>query len=565
LKLASKLTDRSNPSVKYRCPLHKLAAFLLIAVAVTQAISTAGSAASAAETSTPDVVVILVDDMGFSDLGCYGSEIETPNLDALASRGMRFTQFYNCAKCETTRASMLTGLYHDETGIAALRNSQTFGEVLRGAGYFTIMTGKWHLSKSPTQVGFDRYFGHLSGSTNFFTGDNTFRLNGQPYKVPAKYQPPHDPDAAPKRFYTTDANTDYAMAFIDEAASTGKPFFCYIAHNAPHYPLQAHQADVEKYLGKYGGGWDKLRATRHARQKELGIVSKAWPLSPRPAEVNAWKSLSPARQKEEGMRMAAYAAMIDRVDQNVGRLTQHLKKIGRYENTLILFLSDNGGCPFERTRDRSKTPWDPTSYWTYDEGWAHACNTPFRWYKRNQHEGGISTPLIAHWPRGIKQPGFITHQTGHLVDIMATLVDLGQAKYPAANAAAKQKDIKPLRGKSLAPIFKGQTRTPHDAIFFNFYGTHRAVRMGDWKLVNVNSGEWQLYNIPADRTELNNVASQHPQKVKTMSAAWDAWAKETGAKVRNKRNNKQGNQQGAKKKNNNKKKAAKTPASSTAK
>ncbi len=510
--------------------------FLSVAILIPQA------AVSAAE-KRPDIVVMMVDDMGFADLGCYGSEIQTPNLDALASGGMRFTQFYNCAKCETTRACLLTGLYHDEVGIAALRNSQTFGETLGSAGYFTIMTGKWHLSQSPTARGFDRYFGHLSGATNFFKGDGTFRLNGQPYKVPTHYQPPQDKDAAKKRFYTTDINTDYAISFIDEAAKTDKPFFCYIAFNAPHYPLQAHEEDVKKYLGKYDGGWDQLRKTRHARQKELGIVSKQWPLSPRPQEVDAWSTLSDARKKEESMRMAAYAAMIDRVDQNVGRLTDHLKKIGRYENTLILFLSDNGGCPFDRTKDRSKLPWDPDSYWCYDEGWAHACNTPFRWYKRNQHEGGISTPLVAHWPQGIKNPGAITHQPGHLVDIVATMVDIGQAEYPAATAG---EGIKPLRGKSLTPIFQGQTRQPHDALFFNFYGTHRAVRMGDWKLVNVNSGEWELYNMQTDRTELNNLASKHPQQVKTMSQAWTAWAKETGAKVRRPGGKKQG---GKKKKN----------------
>jgi len=529
--------------------LRRIATLIMVAVTVQQSIQTANEAYAAEKTVAPDIVLMMVDDMGFSDLGCYGSEIETPNLDALARRGLRFTQFYNCAKCETTRACMLTGLYHDEVGIAALRNCQTFGEALRSAGYFTMMTGKWHLSESPTARGFDRYFGHLSGSTNFFTGDNTFRLNGQPYKVPAEYQPPAAGAGAPeKRFYTTDANIDYAMAFINEATKTSKPFFCYIAFNAPHYPLHAHEKDVKKYLGKYTGGWDKLRTTRHARQKELGIVDKAWPLSPRPQEVKAWESLSDAKKKEEDMRMAAYAAMIDRVDQNIGRLTAHLKKVGRYENTLIMLLSDNGGCPFERTKDRSKKPWDAASYWTYDEGWAHACNTPFRWYKRNQHEGGIATPLIAHWPQGIAKAGSITHQPGHLVDIMATLVDLGGVKYPAQSAG---KPLKPLRGKSLAPIFRGETRQPHDALFFNFYGSHRAVRMGDWKLVNVNSGEWELYNMQTDRTELHNLATEHPQRVKTMSEAWAAWAKETGAKVRrkggNKNKNKNRNKKGGKK------------------
>ena len=395
---------------------------------------------------SPNVIVILVDDMGFSDLGCYGSEIETPNLDNLAKGGLRFTQFYNTAKCTQTRATLLSGRYHNEVGIAAMRDCWTLGEAMKTAGYFTIMTGKWHLNKEPTDRGFQRYFGHLSGATDFFVGDKTFRLNGEKFNVPAT------------GFYTTDANTDYAIRFIDESRKTKKPFFCYIAYNAPHYPLQAPRADVEKYLGKYTMGWDKLRQTRYAKQKELGLYREGWKLSPRPDDVPAWADLSEDRRKKEDLRMATYAAMIDRVDQNIGKLVADLKKHDELDNTLILFMSDNGACPFDRNHNIDKMPWEAKSHWTYDKGWAHACNTPFREYKRNQHEGGISSPMIAHWPAGIKaKPGSLTDRVGHLVDVMATCLDITDTEYPKEYNGNK---LGALRGRSLVPVFEGaETKT----------------------------------------------------------------------------------------------------------
>ena len=369
----------------------------------------------------PNIVLVMVDDMGFSDLGCYGSEIDTPNLDQLAAAGLRFTQFYNCAKCETTRATLMSGRYHHEVGIGQLQRCITIAEGMRLGGYTTLMTGKWHLSSTPVERGFDRYFGHLSGACNFFTGDKTFRLDDSPFQVPKQ------------GFYTTDANTDYAVQFLDQRDKE-KPFLLYIAYNAPHYPLQAPRPDVEKYRGKYRLGWDALRQQRHTRMKELGIVKPDWPLSPRPDDVPAWDTLSDAEQDRQDLVMATFAAMIDRVDQNIGRLVRHLRSEQILDNTLFLFLSDNGACPFQRTSpatlEKNLMPWDPASYWTYDKGWAHACNTPFREYKRNQHEGGISTPLIAHWPRGIKQPGTLTSQPGHLVNIMATCLELAGVEYP---------------------------------------------------------------------------------------------------------------------------------------
>lgn len=479
-----------------------------------------GDATHAAD-EKPNVIVILVDDMGWSDLGCYGSEIQTPNLDRLAKDGLRFTQFYNTAKCSQTRATILSGLYHNEVGTMAMKNCWTLAEAMKTAGYSTIMTGKWHLSKEPTDRGFEHYFGHLSGATDFFAGNNTFRLNGKPFKVPAK------------GFYTTDANTDYAMKFLDETRGSGKPFFCYIAYNAPHYPLQAPKADVEKYLGKYATGWDTLRKQRYAKQKELGLLKEGWKLSPRPKDVPAWDTLSEDVRKKEDLRMATYAAMIDRVDQNVGRLITHLKKNRQFDNTLILFLSDNGACPFNRNHHINKMPWEAGSHWTYDKGWAHACNTPFREYKRDQHEGGISTPMIAHWPDGLKaKAGSITHHVGHLVDVMATLLDLTATKYPDS---FNGQELKPLRGQSLLPILQGKQATKRHTLYFDFGGVHHAIRRGKWKLVAKNRGPWELYDMEADRSELNDLKKSESEVANQLQELWMKWAKEAGVKQRKKK------------------------------
>ena len=385
----------------------------------------------------PNIILIMADDLGFSDLGCYGSEIQTPNLDRLASNGLRFTQFYNTAKCHSSRVSLLTGLYCDQAGGTTLSRGATIAEVLSKAGYFTAMAGKWHLKKQPTDFGFDRYWGHLSGATNFFTGDNTFRLNGQPWNVPKTLNG--------RPFYTTHAITDFALEFLEEASQGDKPFLLYTAFNAPHYPLQAPEHSVREYDGVYDRGWDQLRVARHRRQIEAGLLPAKWKLSPRPDHVPAWKSLSKEDRQWEADRMEVFAAMVDIVDENVGRLVTFLKEKNLYDNTLILFCSDNGACPFERTRGRHLNPWDPRSYWTYDASWAHAGNTPFRLYKQNQHEGGISSPLIVHWPRGLKtQAGGYTRQPGHLIDFMATFIDLAGAPYPQQIG---QRHIDPPQGR----------------------------------------------------------------------------------------------------------------------
>lgn len=453
----------------------------------------------------PNVVLIMADDLGFSDLGCYGSEIATPNLDALAQGGLRFSQFYNTAKCHSSRVCLLTGLYCHQAGNSSLSKGVTIAQVLRDAGYFTMMSGKWHLQDEPTDWGFDRYFGHLSGACNFFKGDDTFRLNGKPFKVPAE------------GFYTTDANTDYALQFLDEAKRCGKPFFLYVAYNAPHYPLQAPREEVMKYRGTYRTGWDELRKRRHARQLDLGLFAKPWPLSPRPDHVRTWQELSDEDKDWEDFRMATFAAMVDRVDQNIGRLVARLKTDGVFDNTLILFCSDNGACPFERTRGREYMPWDPRSYWTYDTGWAHAGNTPFRWYKQNQHEGGISSPLIVHWPAGLKtRAGAVTHQPGHLIDIMATLIETSEGTYPRTYAG---RDVSPLQGKSLLPVFRGTEREGHPWLYFQ-YANNRAIRRGTWKLASARGGPWELYDLASDRSELNDLSTEKPELTVELENLW---------------------------------------------
>ena len=468
---------------------------------------------SAAE--RPNIVLIMADDLGFADLGCYGSEILTPNLDAVAAQGLRFSQFYNTAKCHSSRVSLLTGMYCDQAGGASLSRGATIAEVLGQSGYSTAMVGKWHLDRQPTDFGFQRYWGHLSGATNFFTGDDSFRYNG------AKFQVPKMLNGRP--FYTTHAIGDFALKFLDEATEKEDPFLLYVAFNAPHYPLQAPEADVKKYDGRYDGGWDELRQTRYAKQLKSGLIDKKFKLSERPKHIPAWSSLSAQERQWESDRMEVYAAMVQVMDENIGRMIAKLKAKGVWEETLFLFCADNGGCPFERTRGRYLKPWDPKSYWTYDASWAHASNTPFRLYKQNQHEGGISSPLIAHWPNGmLTEAGSITQQPGHLIDFLATFIDVAAAKYPTQIG---ERRIEPLMGKSLLPILQGKERQPHENLYFHF-GTDRALRNGPWKIVSAKLGRWELYNMEKDRTEIRDLAKQYPNKVQTMAAEWFRIAKD---------------------------------------
>lgn len=453
------------------------------------------------EHEVPNILLIMVDDLGFSDFGCYGSEIQTPNIDQLAQNGLRFTQFYNTAKCHSSRVSLLTGLYCSQAGDESLSRATTIAEVVREAGYFTSMTGKWHLQREPTDFGFERYWGHLSGYTDYFQGDSTFRLNGEPWSA-------YEDD-----FYTTDANVDHSMEFIEEALSGGKPFFHYIAFNAPHYPLQAPRAGIEKYLGTYNVGWNRIRAGRFTKQQKMGLFNMSQELPDLPSHMTPWDSLDPNQQEFESFRMSVYAAMVDRIDQNVGRLMDFLEKKGIMENTLVMICSDNGGCPFERSRNLEIPPWEPGSFLLYDASWATVSNTPLKHYKQTQHEGGISTPLVVHWPDQVKNRGAWETAPGHLIDVMATCLDVSGGAYP------NREDLEPLQGKSLLPLFRGEAREGHKELYFTFNNCH-ALRQGDWKLVNFYGYRWELYNLAEDRFEQHDLAGEHPEVVEEMASRW---------------------------------------------
>ena len=460
----------------------------------------------------PNVVVIMVDDMGYSDLGCYGSEIQTPHLDALAKGGIRFSQFYNTAKCHSSRVCLLTGQYCHAAGNTSLSNAITSAEVLADGGYFTAMTGKWHLKQQPTDFGFQRYFGHLSGACNFFKGDKTFRLNGEPWQVPDE------------GFYTTVADVDYALRFLNESRQTGKPFYLYVAFNAPHAPLHALPDDYAKYKGRYSEGWDAIRDARMAKQKALGLFARDLRPSPRPEHIPAWESMEAWRQKYEANRMTTLAAMIDRVDQEAGRLVDDLRSHDELDNTLVMFVSDNGACPYDRKRPQLNV--EPTNgdvSLPDSTGWAWARNSPFRYYKQNQFEGGISTPAIVHWPAGLKRnKGSIVHEPAHLIDIMPTLADITHCEIPDK---WPEREVRPVSGVSLRPIFEGRSLGSRPPIHLLF-STDRGLRDGDWKAVSFRQEAWELYNMAQDRTELNNLADAEPKRLEEMIRTWTAMTKD---------------------------------------
>ena len=454
----------------------------------------------------PNVVVIMVDDLGYSDIGCYGGEIDTPNLDSLASNGLRFSQFYNTAKCHSSRVSLLTGQYCIAAGDTKMNHAVTTAEVLGDAGYFTAMTGKWHLKQEPTDFGFDRYFGHLSGACNFFKGDNTFRLNGEPWTVPKQ------------DFYTTVADVDFALGFLKEARATDKPWYLYVAFNAPHAPLHALPNDYAKYKGKYDQGWDVARESRVRKQKALGILPSKLQPSPRPEHIPAWKDLEPWRQKYEANRMTTLAAMIDRVDQEIGRLVNDLKANNELDNTMILFVSDNGACPYDRRAPLLDV--EPTNGdigLADSTGWSWARNTPFRYYKQNQFEGGVSTPAIVHWPAGLKTPaGSITDQPAHLIDVMPTLAEITKSEIPNQ---WPDRTLRPVSGVTLTPAFEGEKINREQPIHLLF-AQDRGLRDGDWKIVSFKSEAWELYNVAEDRTELNDLAAKEPERLAAMVKKW---------------------------------------------
>ena len=485
----------------------------------------------------PNVVVILVDDMGFSDIGCYGGEIPTPNLDRLAAGGLRFTQFYNTGRCCPTRASLLTGLYPHQAGVGHMMENKgprypgyqgrlhdstvTLGELLRPAGYFTAMVGKWHVGQeqgvAPSNRGFDRSLNAAAGGF-YQPGSPRAKLflNGEAIANDDRRLPPH--------WYSTDLWTDFGLRFIDEARAARKPFLLYLAHNAPHFPLQAPAADIARFRGRYQAGWEKLRLERHARQKALGLVSPDWPLAPRADAVAAWDSLSAAERDRFDHLMAVYAACVYRMDLAVGRLVDGLRERGELDRTLILFLRDNGGNAESGPAGRTEgEPTDATSQWYCGESWALLQNTPFRRYKHYNHEGGIATPLIAHWPAGIPARGEFRTQPGHLIDLMPTIAEVAGATYPAS---VNGRPIPAMEGRSLLPAFRNEP-IAREALFWEHEG-NAAVRVGDWKLVRQGrSGPWELYDLSRDRTELRNLAATEPARARDLAARWDAWAART--------------------------------------
>lgn len=514
----------------------------------------AGLQAIAAPASRPNIVLIMADDMGFSDIGCYGSEIPTPNLDALARNGLRFTQFYNTARCSPTRAALLTGLDPHSAGMGTLAEDPgkrapanaapgyqeylndrcvTIAEALRPAGYRSYMAGKWHLGyhgqeKWPLQRGFDRYYGIIAGAASYLAPKEPRGLTRDNTPLPT-------PTNA--GYYTTDAFTDHAVTFLREHTGDA-PFFLYLAFNAPHWPLHARAEDIAKFKGKYRAGWDRLRTERHARQVAAGIVEKNWPLTPRDDGARAWDELTPAQQEQLDYRMAVYAAQVHRMDWNIGRVVEALKAQGRLEQTLIFFLSDNGACAepytdlgggaFTAINDPgaaglgAKNATGPGGS-SYGTGWANASNTPFRRYKSRLHEGGISTPLIAHWPAGLKAAaGSLTRTPGYLTDILPTVLEVAGATYPKERDG---KSLTPLAGRSLAPVLRGGTLPPDRWFFWEQYG-NRAVRHGQWKAVQPaeKDSPWELYDLAADRTELKDLAAREPERLRALTDAWQAWA-----------------------------------------
>jgi arylsulfatase len=526
------------------------------------------------EEQRPNILVVMVDDMGYSDLGCYGSEIQTPNIDALAAGGLRFSAFYNTGRCCPTRASLLTGLYPHQTGVGKMTfeenrpgyrgflqpNCVTIAEVLGEKGYQTGMIGKWHLSQTnmgprhmrnlnnqmllsefadpetyPVGRGFDSHYGIIWGVINHF----------DPFTLVRDKTPVQD---VPDDYYATDAFTAEAVKQVESYANIDKPFFLYLAYTAPHWPLHAREKDIARYEDTYRSGWQSIREARHRKQSAMKLFGEQpAPLSPRHDADARWED--EPEQEWEMRAMAVHAAMIDSIDQGMGKIIKALRETGQFDNTLILFLSDNGASPerpgvpgfdrYSETRNGKKVtyfgegkprdilPGGELTCAGIGARWANVANTPFRYWKGNQHEGGIRTPLIAHWPQGLETaPGTITQQDGHVMDIAATCLDLADTPYPETY---RGNSITPIEGKSLKPILKNKQRVSHRQIFFEHYG-HKAVREGALKLVAEENGPWRLYDLSKDKSELLNIADKKPETVKRLENDWNQWALRTHAK-----------------------------------
>ena len=476
----------------------------------------------------PNIILILADDMGYSDLGCYGGEIKTPNLDRLAKNGIRYTQAYNTSKCWTTRISLLTGLYHHRSD-RDFTNTALIGEILKPAGYRTWWSGKHHAVFNPYDRGFDHFSGFLGGAINFWNpGDQARKGEKEPgwravytWAFDDQLIKPYTPD---KDFFATDAITDWSLGWLDEKEKATDPFFLFLAYNAPHWPLHAHPEDIAKYDGIYEQGYEFIRKARYERQLKMGLFDReVTPLSN--PEHEEWKYLSDQEKEEEALRMEIHAAMVDRMDQNIGRLLQKLEDLRKLENTLILFLVDNGAS-HERPK---KKAWDPKAEWgsvgsfeAIGQSWANAINSPFKKWKVQGMEGGICTPMIAHWPEGITLPdNTISPEPCHLIDFVPTFMELAgsEAKYPS--------ELPGLDGISIIPTFSGKKLQRDKPLFFQ-YGSWQVIREHQWKLVQHKKDPWQLYDVSRDRTETQNLVAQFPERVNQMKKAWEDWALEVG-------------------------------------
>ena len=497
----------------------------------------------AQKASRPNIILIMVDDMGFSDIGSYGSEIQTPHLDKLANEGIRFREFYNNSICAPTRASLLTGQYQHRAGVGYFdvnlglpayqgflnKESLTLAEVLKQNGYSTLMSGKWHVGKDslawPNQRGFEQFYGFIPGASNYFD------IGEYGKAEPVVLIKNNKKEKLVAGEYLTNKITDNALQFLDDQNKTGKPFFLYLAFNAPHWPLQALPEDIAKYKGRYDIGWDSLRQQRLKRQRELGILLPDQKVSDRDNEVPKWNNLTFDQKQLWKAKMEVYAAMIDRVDQSVGRLLAKLKELKKDENTLIVFISDNGaqgGYANSKAKpQRNSGPiGSPGSYDYQEQNWAYVSNTPLRQYKNNMHEGGFSSPFIAWFPKQIKG-GAIVKGTAHLIDIAPTFYELSGAAYPATFNNVKPH---PLAGKSLVPLLTGKaSEVNRDEPLFWERAGNRAVHKGNWKIVSTYpSYKWELFDLSKDRGETTDLSSKFPETVDQLSVEYFKWAERTG-------------------------------------
>ncbi len=522
-----------NNSMKTRSHFAARLLPLLLAITVFAVVEQArAESPESSRQSNPNIVLIMCDDMGFSDIGCYGGEVMTPNIDRLANEGMRFTQFYNNAKCTTTRASIVTGLYPRFGKTHLRRNMVTIGEVMSAAGYKTTLSGKWHLGDGkdthPYYRGFQSFYGLLDGCCNFFNPrqpDPKYK-GGRVRNFAINDTPLHE---FPENYYTTDAFTDHAIKAIHNADDAKQPFFVHLTYTCPHYPLHAKPADIAKYRGKFKMGWGQMRKDRWKRQQAMGLVSDAWSLTESDSRSYSWES---ADQDFEDHRMAVYAAMIDSMDQNIGRVLKTLEETGHDKDTLVLFLSDNGGCAEEPGgRDPAKrNPGPKEDYVAVGPAWGWAQNAPFRRYKTWLHEGGVTTPMIAWWPDSIPANS-INRDVAHIIDLMPTFVELAGTEYPQTFDGH---EILPVEGISMLPLLQGKQREGHQQLAW-YWSKNRAIRQGDWKLVwdKLNPDKkWELYNIANDRCEVKDLAKEHPDRVAAMAKDWFAWAEEMEVKVK---------------------------------